>query len=214
MSILKLVKVLPILLLTLSGILSCAVAPEKPKISINTTEWELDSENFNQFKTNDPKYYDSYVYCYMTNGKNLNTAGTIVEAQVNKKSGSVDYGYGIVFNAKDKDNFYKFIITTDGWCYLSVCVNSYYTTIKSWSTSPFINQGYNTINTLKVSNNLSAGTYNYYINNSLVYTTSMTNYTGIGGPGFYLDIGEQDDEKFPDTPVDVRFKMLDGIALP
>ncbi len=64
--------------------------------------------------------------------------------------GPVDNGYGVVFRLRDHDNYYLFLISSDGWYQVSRVLDSQPLVLSDWIESPAINQGLNTVNDVRV----------------------------------------------------------------
>ena len=77
--------------------------PTATSPAVETVRWEADSEEFLQFSTNDPQYYDHSFLAWRD--PFLDPPGTI-RAEVKKLSGYAWAAYGIVFCLLDIDNFY------------------------------------------------------------------------------------------------------------
>lgn len=190
---------------------SCSKQPDSSgdELTAYTILYELMDDGFYQFKSNNKRFYN-YCFWKYWDGTNMNRNGTIIEAQVMKTSGCSNYGYGVVFGFKDFQNFYYFLITIEGWFTIRAVTNGQWFPLWNWVGSAALNKGYGMINTLKVSNRFSTGTYEFYINNVHAFSTTKTNLTGENHSGFITFMGDVGDENFPYVPVDCRYKMLFG----
>jgi hypothetical protein len=138
-----------------------------------------------------------------------------VEMQVKKMLGYYHAGYGIMFCYQDTNNFYRVVITVDGFYLISKKVaGTYYnntgggswtTTNPSWPASTNMVTGFGNANKIKVVNT-GGGNFDLYFNG--VYETSFSDATFTGGyNGYYVGIGSENHESFP-TPMDVRVKLI------
>jgi hypothetical protein len=74
-----------------------------------------------------------------------------------------------------------------------------------------IKKGYTT-NRLKVIYNKDLDIYKYYVNDIQVAIGSsldFSNTSTAGCPGFYMGIGDKENEDFPYTPASCLFKFID-----
>jgi hypothetical protein len=77
--------------------------------------------------------------------------------------------------------------------------------LKDWTTSDKLQTGYNKTNSIKVT---KSGTkkYTVFLNDAQVDEFEDESITG-SRIGYYVTVGTAAREKFPNTPVDVRFKQ-------
>jgi TolB protein len=80
---------------------------------------------------------------------NRDVADFEVEVEAKFEDGGQSNGYGLLFRFQDRENFYRFDISGDGYYLLSKFVQGEWSTIADWTASPAIKQG-NTPNILKV----------------------------------------------------------------
>lgn len=198
-------------LCTIPLILSCSVKKDEA-IAPFSVFWEMDSDGFLRLTTNEKQYLDWAYWYYWDNGVNTTNNGTMIEAQVKMISGADEYGYGVVFGLTNNDFYQLLIASDDSYSYycLIVRTNGVFPYLINWSITPNLNRGYNTLNTIKVSNNYSNGTYDIYLNGIYTGNTAATNLTGGKGVGFICEIGNASYENFPTVPKDCRFKLLYG----
>jgi len=57
--------------------------------------------------------------------------------------------YGLVFRVQDDNNFYRFLVSENGYYLVDALLNGRWNTLRSWTKSAFINEG-NSTNHLKV----------------------------------------------------------------
>ncbi|NJN93367.1 MAG: FHA domain-containing protein [Anaerolineales bacterium] len=81
---------------------------------------------------------------------NRDVADFEVEVEAKLEDGADTNGYGLLFRFQDRENFYRFDISGDGYYLLSKFVKGEWTTLVDWTASPFINKG-KSANILKVS---------------------------------------------------------------
>ncbi len=82
---------------------------------------------------------------------NRDVADFEVEVAAKLEDGPVDNTYGLLFRFQDRDNFYRFDISGDGFFLLSKFFNSEWITLVDWTASEHINTGVSANNVLKVS---------------------------------------------------------------
>ncbi len=88
-------------------------------------------------------------------------------------SGPVDNGYGVVFRLQNKDNvqteddnYYLFLISSDGYYQVTRSVDGDVKVISDWIESPLVNQGLDAVNHLRV---VARGDqFNFFINDQPV----------------------------------------------
>ena len=91
-----------------------------------------------------------------------------ISAQLKKKSGITDHGYGIILGRKDSDNQNQFYISGGGSYTISKYVNGTRTAIKKWTKSSHIKKGNGVTNLLTVKK--TGSKIEYLINSNVVYT--------------------------------------------
>ena len=104
------------------------------------------------------KVYGNNRYNIEVNASNLVAWGLAnrivsdfeVEVEAKQEDGSEENSYGLLFRFQDRDNFYRFDISGDGYYLFSKFVNGEWVTLVDWAESEFINTG-NVPNILKVS---------------------------------------------------------------
>ncbi len=72
---------------------------------------------------------------------NRDIADFVLEVTTKQWEGPNNNSYGVIFRLQDKDNFYRFDITGDGFFLLSKLVNGRWLTLVDWTPSPAINVG-------------------------------------------------------------------------
>ncbi len=81
---------------------------------------------------------------------NRDVADFEIEVEARQEEGDEKSSYGLLFRFQDRDNFYRFDISGDGFYLLSKFVNGDWVTLVDWTESEFINKG-SAGNILKVS---------------------------------------------------------------
>lgn len=81
-------------------------------------------------------------------------------------AGPLDNGYGVVFRLQDADNYYMFLISSDGYYQVQRNINGQQKILSDWIPSPLIEQGLNVENWLRVV--AQGDNFRFYINNSAV----------------------------------------------
>jgi hypothetical protein len=196
-------------------IAGCDNPSNSKDLPVSFVEYKLGKDGFYQIYTNDSEHYGFSMWeLYENTNEDQNT----YKIECKKISGSVVDAYGMIFGAEHENpyNFYAVAISTEG----------FYTVWKNkgdendydfeelipeedadeygWAESESLNIGYNKINTIKVTK--SGSNYTVYLNDDEVLTFADSEFTG-DKIGFYTAIGYEEDESFPNTPVDVRFRQ-------
>lgn len=224
---LKHLFLLPLILIIFILFPGCSEPSTKTEITIVSPSW-TNSDGWKKFYTNDSDYYNYSFTSHYTSTNN----GNPVEVQMQKVSGSADHGYGVIFAIQKSDadannkSMYRFLVSvSEGYYNLGQYDSTgNYTAISSgstdsWKYSAAINTGYEEINTVNINFVSGTNTYSIKINNTLVDTFShadpevTVDLTG-GKSGFYVSVGDETEEDFPNNPVDVRFKMITPISIP
>lgn len=109
--------------------------------------------------------------------------------------GPVDNGYGVVFRLQNKDNtsfdddnYYLFLISSDGWYQVSRVVDGQPQVLSDWIESSAIRQGLNAVNDLRV---IARDTqFHFYINEENIPLCLSTGDTPIGQAIYNAETGE------------------------
>lgn len=179
---------------------------------VQTVQWQLDGNGYVQFLTNDPLWY-GYGY-WNTYTQMSEPTMTTVTAAVKKQSGSYYTGYGILFCYQDQDNFHRLLIDAASQYGVHAKVQGVWREIRRWERTPTLNlkSGLGVENLISVTQE-SPGHFSIRFNGAM--ETSFTDDAFSGGAaGFYVSIGEKDDESFPDTPEDIRLRMTAPASYP
>lgn len=176
-------------------------------VPIQSSTWRDDGTGLGyiQFYTNDPIDLScNFLYRCLNSEKTM----TQVMTQVKKVSGNANYGFGIFFCYQNSDNFYRLLIDTTGYYSVYEKVGGVYSTIIDWKFSYNLYTGYNTVNKLRVDYDSGTDTFTIYFNDIEENYFIDLSFTG-GDTGFFASTGDYSEERFPYTPLDVRFKQLE-----
>lgn len=80
---------------------------------------------------------------------NRDVADFEIEVEARQEDGDPSASYGLLFRFQDRENFYRFDVSGDGFFLLSKFINGQWVTLVDWTESEFINPG-NAGNLLKV----------------------------------------------------------------
>lgn len=119
--------------------------------------------------------------------------------------------HGVIFCYQDDNNFYRVLIDTEGYYYIYKNFSGNRTTIQTKKSSSALKPGYNALNTINVTRDTeSQFTIKFNDNPEVIIFTDDTGTTPLTGGrcGFYVAVGDETQEQFPNTPVDVRFKQI------
>lgn len=191
-------------IVVLSVITGCGGGKTSETPSVKTIQFENDSEGFTQFYTNDSKYFDYTFWCQLLNPSNPMSP---IEFQAKKMSGSAQIGYGELFCYQDENNTYAIAIFTDGNYQISKIIGGNLTYLKELTPSNHLRQGYNTINDIQITSDAASHIISFYFNGVLETTVCDSSFTG-GDYAFLAGVGISQNENFPNTPVDIRFKQI------
>jgi hypothetical protein len=187
-------------------------------LPVTTINFVDDGTGYFQFYTNDVANLAQsggrgYFYINTTNYAPFNS----VETEVIKNSGSL-FMFGIVFCYSDGNNYYRFLIGTNGSYEILKIVAGAYSwynfNTSSWQgnssfnypISTRLNTGYGVSNKIKVIAT-GGGKFDLYFNGTKEASFTDTNLT-TGKTGFNAYVGTSSVENFPNTPVDIRFKQI------
>ena len=169
-------------------------------LPIMTRKWEVMSNGYTQFYTNDPKNYECGFRLVSDNG-NKNT----YEIDCRKMDGYQGIAYGMLFSVSNSnmDDYYFLMITCDGSYRIRKTAGEDKTFINNWTDTDAIKPGYGNLNNLKVVR--SEGDFLVYINSQNIF--QFTDEEFGKRIGFYAGVSSEEDEDFPNRPVDVQFKI-------
>jgi hypothetical protein len=181
------------------GIMLTACSDGSGDLPVKTINWETDNSGWMQFYTNDPQYYGYGFLRYYDNSQ-----ANAWEIVCKKMNGYRNQGFGLLFAVADNSHYCRLLITSNGSYNVQKRNGDVWTTILDWANSAKINTGNNKENTLKVTKSGSA--YAIFINSEQV---SQFNDSAASGNrfGLFVSVGSEANEDFPNTPVDVRFKV-------
>lgn len=200
-------------LLVIIGLLlaSCGSSPSS-SVALQTNRWQLDGNGFVQLATNDAQYHGRvFITDFPQTGQ---TRMDTVTAVVKKQSGSLYGGYGIIFCYVDSYNYYRLLIDAAGQYSLYAKINGVDTAIIPWTiaASPNLKTGVEVENMISV-RQTTLNNFVIYFNGVQVATFNDATFSG-GTAGFAAYVNTKDNENFPDTAVDVRFKLTTPVVYP
>lgn len=111
------------------------------------------------FDTYTRKVYGNNRYQIEVNSSNLvawglanrDVADFEIEVEARLEDGGLDNSYGLLFRFQDRQDFYRFDVSGDGFFLVSKYYEGEWTNLTDWTSSEFINQGVGVSNILKVS---------------------------------------------------------------
>ena len=86
--------------------------------------------------------------------------------QAKAVSGPLNNGFGVIFREQDPENYYLFLISSDGWYQVKRSVDGDQVEVSTWIESPLVNQGLDAENSLRVV--AQGDTFRFYINDEPV----------------------------------------------
>jgi hypothetical protein len=143
---------------------------------------------------------------YLTYDSTAYSSPATITVVLKKNSGNSTTGYGFLWNYQDSSNFLRLLISEDGWWQVCKKVSGSYSELFTWASNTALRQGYGVENTISlVPQN---GVWRIYFNGQdtacVVADSSLPN---SGRIGLYVVVGDGSIESFPNTPVDVDFKI-------
>jgi hypothetical protein len=186
--------------------------PGSSDLPVKTIEFAPDGAGFIQFYTNDSAklnygWYQSYSSA-TTGGASWDLSVTI-----RKDSGAIGYGAGCIFGYSDSNNFYRVLLAWNGGYRVDKKVAGTYSPLLDWTQTTAIATGLGQTNVVDVTYT-SGSSCSILINGTSVSSFNDTDLSSTGLAGFYASVGSSSYESFPNTPVDVRFKMTSPLAIP
>jgi hypothetical protein len=171
-------------------------------LSVSNIFFELREDGFIQWYSNDPQYYNHSHRRIYENNNDQN----IYEIECKKVSGYGSQWYGMIFGASNSTNnkYCRILITINGSYYIDKIDDGKMTIIKDLENSDKLYTGYDKTNNIKVTK--SGTTYTVFLNTNQVFQFNDTSITG-NKIGYYVSVGSETNESFPNTPVDVRFRQ-------
>jgi hypothetical protein len=85
-----------------------------------------------------------------------------LRVQTRAVDGPLNNGYGVIFRARDPENFYLFLISSDGYYQVLRAVDGKRKELSTWIPSPLIQQGLGAENTLRII--AQRDTFQFFIN--------------------------------------------------
>ena len=186
---------------------------------IETVFWEPDGNGVYRFSTNDSQYYQSGFWNSVNKDMAVQNADTF-EVVVKKESGASTYGYGMVFDYVDGENFGVIFITLNGSYSIRRQQNDEWTKLTDPNNDGYlpsggaVNASAGAENRIEVTLNRASDTLSLNINGTNIYTYFPYSDLGGSGLGAYASSGSESEENFPTEPVDVRYRTVTPVALP
>ena len=176
--------------------------------------WWLFGENQVRFWTNDPANLDRWFW---NAAPSIPEKTHVFEVKTKKWSGSRNTGFGMNFcHDQTSNSYYRMFITLTQWFRIEKYENLKMQSMfpgqdeNGWVRCGEIKSQYNAENTLKVVRKILNGDtakFDIYINNKLI--TSFTDTNPIvhnNGMSLAVSVSKEENEKFPDVPVEVLFR--------
>ena len=150
---------------------------------------------------------------------------SMVEGEFKKAGGYEQSGFGFVFGYTADDegwlaDYLRFEITTAGQfsayacrgtTYIDLVENHGENTAYRYESSA-VKGGYDSVNKLKIERSGDKD-YTLYINGSKVASfTAPNGFSNSDGVMAFFSVGKADQEKFPDEPVKVTYRITDSVA--
>ena len=163
------------------------------------------------FKVNNPVYAGTYGYSFWVMKEPFETVFTGVGLELSKISGHVDGGYGLIFCQTQTDDgvvYLVLLINRSGEYCVGKIVHNRFFYLERWKKSENLISGPAMVNTIRVERT-DLSEYKYYFNDQVtgIILDNGENIATGGGWGFVAVVSPLD--KFPSTPVEVHFKVLD-----
>lgn len=133
------------------------------------------------------------------------------EIEARKLGGNEETGFGMLFCADKKnegDSFYCFGIALNKKYSIRKRANNAWKTVIDWTLTDKLKAGNKAVNTIKIVKD--GNSFAVYINGT--QETSFTDTTALPGQqiGFAVVIGKENQEEFPQKPVNVQFSIKDN----
>jgi hypothetical protein len=187
-------------------------SPEHTEALVESIKWKNDGEGFLQLKTNDPQLLEASLW--LTFSESAEKAMTSVIVNAKHVSGSWDTGYGVVFCYEDSSNFYRCLICTSGQYCVHKCVSGCWTAVIPWTAAPSANlkREFGSTDTIGI---VRRGADSFDVVFNGVRETSFSDGAFKGGvSGFFASMSDEDSERFPEVPEDIRFCLETPLRLP
>ncbi len=184
--------------------LSTASCSDPYSARIENINFREDGEGFRRFYADIPGYYDRGFYHFIYESKQ--TPMIAVKCDMKKISGFSDVGYGIVYCLQDNGDYYRLLIKTDGTYSIMRKWDGLKETIVDWTFSAYLERGYDALNEILITYDYPDKMFIVSFNEFPIVAFIDAAFSG-GYSGFYAIIGPEDMERFPDEPVDIRFRQ-------
>jgi hypothetical protein len=173
--------------------------------SIENINFREDGEGFRRFHADIPGYFNRGFIHFLYDSRQTPMAA--VRSEVKKLSGFADVGYGIVYCLQNNGDYYRVLIKTDGTYSVTRKLGGVKTSLIDWTPGEYLLEGYDVVNEIQITYYSPMKRFTVYFNE--VAETSFVDVSFSGGyAGFYAVIGPEELERFPDEPVDIRFRQI------
>lgn len=98
-------------------------------------------------------------------------------AEARAVDGPLNNGYGVIFRYRDPQNFYMFLVSSDGYYRVSRVVSGDQRILSEWIDSPIVAQGLDTPNRLRVVG--QGERFQFYVNDQLAQLCIPNNPDGV-----------------------------------
>ncbi|MDA3900837.1 MAG: hypothetical protein PF637_10000 [Spirochaetes bacterium] len=182
-------------------------------LEVKTQVYEFVDGQF-KFYTNDKDNLNTWWYFTKAN----DTVGTLSEVviEVTKNSGAKSYGSGMIFSyGKDTGDFFVFVINYTGYYSVQKYLDTTWASnIIDWSKTSSSKTTLGESNILKVTYDSSTENYSVFVNGNKVNEFTDNSITPTDTCGFFTYVAPEEEEDFPNYPVDVDYKMTSPYMLP
>jgi hypothetical protein len=100
-----------------------------------------------------------------------------LSAEARAIDGPLNNGYGVIFRYRDPQNFYMFLVSSDGYYRVSRVVDGDQRLLSEWIDTPVIAQGLDTPNRLRVVGR--GNRFQFYVNDQLMQVCIPNNPDGV-----------------------------------
>lgn len=173
--------------------------------SIENINFREDGEGFRRFYADIPGNYNRGFYHFLNGSRQEPMMA--VQCEIKKISGFGDVGFGIVFCMQDNGDYYRLLIKTDGTYSVTRKSGELKQTLIDWTASAHLVEGYAALNEIMIMYEYTRQRFTIFFN-EISETSFVDAFFSGGYSGFYAIIGPEEMERFPDEPVDIRFRQI------